>query len=199
MSRRRGRGRVPALPLDDLEAWLAAQPAIARRNWTVSAIDGFCAALVAGPERIATEAWLRVIFGPILPTTPVGLGAVQAVLEHYDAVSHMLRLDRGRRWRPLYLRYDDGAVSAHPWAAGFMFAVRRWPDAWRPMIERSDTSMLMLPIITCAEAEEVEKLLQGQPQEMRDHMGQAYHHIPEAVCAIRDYWRQHAAQRNSAS
>ena len=48
MSRRR---RPPALALDDLEAWLAAQPDIARRNWCVSSIDGLCAALVAGPKR----------------------------------------------------------------------------------------------------------------------------------------------------
>jgi len=190
---------MPALSLDDLEAWLAAQPDIARRNWTVSSIDGFCAALIAGPERIATEAWLRVIFGPSLPTTPVGLGAVQAVLEHHDAANHMLRLDGGRRWRPLYMRDDDGTVSAHPWAAGFMFAVRRWPDAWRPLLECSDHFMLMLPIITCAEAEEVDKLLEGQPQAMRDHIGRAYHHIPEAVCAMRAYWRERAAQRHSAS
>jgi yecA family protein len=189
------RPRIPALALDDLEDWLAAQPDIARRNWTVSAIDGFCAALDVGPERIGTEAWLRVIFGPSLPTTPMGLGAVQAVLEHHDAISHMLRLDRGRRWTPLYMRTDDGTVLAQPWAAGFMFAVKRWPEAWRPMFERGDQTALMLPIIACAEAEEVEKLLAGQPREMRDHMGRAYHHIPEAVCAIRDYWRQQRASR----
>jgi len=183
------RPRIPALPFDDLEDWLAAQPDIARRNWTVSAIDGFCAALVVGPERIGTDAWLRVIFGPSLPTTPMGLGAVQAVLQHHDAISHMLRLDRGRRWTPLYMRTDDGTVLAQPWAAGFMFAVKRWPDAWRPMFQRGDQTALMLPILTCAEIEEVEKLLAGQPAEMREHIGRAYHHIPEAVCAIRDYWR----------
>jgi uncharacterized protein len=74
MSRRRS--RIPALSLDDLDTWLAGQPDIARRNWTVTSIDGFCAALLVGPERIETEAWLPVIFGPSLPTTPMGLGAV---------------------------------------------------------------------------------------------------------------------------
>ena len=48
MSRRRG--RVPALSLDDLDTWLAGQPDIARRNWIVTSIDGFCAALLAGPS-----------------------------------------------------------------------------------------------------------------------------------------------------
>jgi uncharacterized protein len=189
------RARLPALALDDLEAWLADQPDIARRNWTVSAINGFCAALVAGPEHIATEAWLRVIFGPSLPTTPMGLAAVQAVLDHRNAVHRALHIDQGRRWRPIYMRTDDGTVLAQPWAAGFMFAVKRWPVAWRPMFERRDHVGLMLPIIACSEAEEVEKLIAGQPQEVRDHVGRAYHHIPEAVCGIRDYWRHHQTAR----
>jgi uncharacterized protein len=188
MSRRRG--RVPALSLDDLDTWLAGQPDIAQRNWTVTSIDGFCAALLAGPERIETAAWLRVIFGPSLPTTPMGLGAVQAVLEHHDAVRRMLALDGGRRWQPLYLRTDDGSVIAQPWAAGFMFAVKRWPDAWRPMLECDNEVGLMLPIITCDAAEQVEQLLRGQPDKLA-HIAQAYHHIPEAVRAIRAYWRQH--------
>lgn len=194
MSRRRG--RLPALALDDLQTWLTSQPDIARRNWSVSSIDGFCAALVAGPERIATTAWLRVIFGTSLPTTPMGLGAVQAVMEHYDAVSHMLRLDGGRRWRPMYLRTDDGIVLAQPWAAGFMFAVKRWPEAWRPMFERGDHVALMMPIIACEAADEVDKLMEGQPPDVREHVDHAYHHIPEAVCAIRAYWRQNATDPN---
>ena len=191
----RRRARIPALALDDLEAWLADQPDIARRNWTVSSIDGFCAALVVGPERIATEAWLRVIFGPSLPTTPMGLAAVQPVLDHRQAVHRALHIDGGRRWRPLYMLTDDGTVLAQPWAAGFMFAVKRWPDAWRPMFEHNDHVGLMLPIIACSEAEEVEKLIAHRPKDVRDHIGRAYHHIPEAVCAIRDYWRHHAAAR----
>jgi uncharacterized protein len=188
----RRRGRLPALSLDDLDTWLAGQPDIARRNWTVTSIDGFCAALLAGPERIETRAWLRVIFGPNLPTAPMGLGAVQAVLEHHDAVRRMLALDGGRCWQPLYLRTDDGTVIAQPWAAGFMFAVKRWPQAWRPMFERGDHVALMLPIITCEATEEVEHLLKDRAEALA-HVAQAYHHIPEAVRAIRAYWRQHAA------
>jgi yecA family protein len=187
MSRRR---RVGALALDDLDDWLAAQPDIARRNWSVSAIDGFCAALAAGPERISAEAWLRVIFGPGLPTTPKGLGAVQAVLDHHHAIDHRLRLDDGSRWRPIYMRTDDGTVLAQPWAAGFMFAVKRWPEAWRPMFERGHSQKLLLPIITCEVPDQVDALLAGKPRAIRELIAQAYHHIPDAVRAIREYWIQ---------
>jgi uncharacterized protein len=48
MSRRRG--RIPALSLDNLDTWLAGRPDIARRNWTVTSIDGFCAAPSPGPS-----------------------------------------------------------------------------------------------------------------------------------------------------
>lgn len=57
------------------------------------------------------------------------------------------------------MRTDDGTVLAQPWAAGFMFAVKRWPVAWRPMLGRNDHLVLMLPIMTCEAAEEVEKLI----------------------------------------
>jgi hypothetical protein len=66
------------------------------------------------------------------------------------------------------------------------------------MLELGDHAMLMLPIIACAEAEEVKKLLEGKPRDMRDHMGRAHHHIPEAVCAIRDFWRERALLRTGA-
>jgi len=117
----------------------------------------------------------------------MGLGAVQAVLEHHHAVRHSLALDGGRRWSPLYLRTDDGSVLAQPWAAGFMFAVKRWPQSWRPMFERGDHVALMLPITACEATEEVDRLLQGKPEALQ-HVAQAYQHIPEAVHAIRAYW-----------
>ena len=118
-----------------------------------------------------------MIFGPSLPTTPMGLGAVQAVLEHYEAVRRILALDGGRRWQPLYLRTDDGTVLAQPWAAGFMFEVKRWPEAWRPMFERGDHVALMLPIIACEAAEEVEKLLKDQPEALQP---EALAHVAQA-------------------
>ncbi|WP_376100720.1 YecA family protein (plasmid) [Roseomonas sp. CCTCC AB2023176] len=184
------RARIPALPLDDLDAWLAAQPDIARRNWRVTSIDGFAAAIAVGPDRVPMEDWLRVIFGPSLPETPMGLGAISAVIGHMNAVRQGLRLDGGQRWRPLYLREEDGTVIAQPWAAGFMFAVKRWPAAWRPIFETGHHVTFMLPIIALEAEEEAERLTAANP-EARAHLARAYHHVPEAVLAIRDYWHAH--------
>ena len=127
---------------------------------------------------------------PGLPTPPKGLGAVQAVLDHHHAIDHRLRLDDGSRWRPIYMRTDDGTVLAQPWAAGFMFAVKRGTEAWRPMFERGHSQKLLMPIITCEMPDQVDALLAGKPRAIRELIAQAYHHIPDAVRAIREYWIQ---------
>ena len=115
-----------------------------------------------------------MIFGPAPPTTPIGVAAAQAVLDHHHAVHRVLHLDGGR----LYMRTEDRSALAQPWTAGFMFAVKRWPAVWRPMFERSHHVDLVLPIISCEPAEEVEKITTGRPGPQAI-LGEVYHHIPE--------------------
>ncbi|MCA3278976.1 MAG: UPF0149 family protein, partial [Roseomonas sp.] len=76
------------------------------------------------------------------------------------------------------------------WAAGFMFVVKRWPEAWRPMFERSHSQKLLMPIITCEVPDQVDALLAEKPRAIRKLIAQAYQHIPDAVRAIREYWIQ---------
>ena len=54
MSRRRG--RVPALSLDDLDTWLAGQPDIAQRNWTVTSIE-VISSVSPSTAKLALVAW----------------------------------------------------------------------------------------------------------------------------------------------
>lgn len=188
------RVRLPALALDDLEAWLVNQPDIARRNWTVSSINGFCAALVVGPERIATEAWLRVIFGPSLPVSPMGLAAVKAVLiTATPSIATSTSTEAGAGARSTCAPTTaPSSPSAGPRASCSQSSAGR-PRASHVRAQRPRRPLL--PIIACSEAEEVEKLIAGRPQEVCEHVGRAYHHIPEAICAIRNYWRKHPTPR----
>jgi hypothetical protein len=47
-----------------------------------------------------------------------------------------------------------------------------------------------MPIITCEVPDQVDALLAGKPRAIRELIAQAYHHIPDAVRAIREYWIQ---------
>jgi hypothetical protein len=48
---------------EELDLWLASDQAPAKGGWNVSAVDGFLAGIIAGPELIESKEWTRLIFG----------------------------------------------------------------------------------------------------------------------------------------
>src|SRR4051795_3131177 len=123
------RGRT--LSLEELELWLASDQAPAKGGWNVSAVDGFLAGVVIGPEPIEPKGWTRLIFG----ARPLGKDAdvaLQAVLDRHAAVAKILA-EAPARYAPLFMRTDEGVVLAQDWAAGFLAAVRLRLQAWRPL------------------------------------------------------------------
>ncbi len=81
--------RRRALSLEELDDWLASDQAPAKGGWNVSAVDGFLAGIIVGPEPIEPKEWTRLIFG----ARPLGKdsdAAVQAVLDRHAAVAKIL-------------------------------------------------------------------------------------------------------------
>src|SRR3954452_14365432 len=136
--------RRRALSLEQLELWLASDRAPAKGGWNVSAGDGLIAGIVIGPEPIEPEEWTRLIFGA-RPLGPDGEAALQAVLDRHDAVAKILG-EVPASYAPLFMRSDEGVVHAKDWAPGFLAAIRLRLEAWRPLLEPADTSLLLLPI-----------------------------------------------------
>src|SRR3954468_4640454 len=116
------RRRRRALSLEELELWLASDQAPAKGGWNVSAVDGFLAGIIIGPEPIEPKGWTRLIFG----ARPLGKDAdvaLQAVLDRHAAVAKILA-EAPARYAPLFMRTDEGTVLVQDWAAGFLAAVR---------------------------------------------------------------------------
>ena len=129
--------RRRALSLEELELWLASDRAPAKGGWNVSAVDGLIAGIVAGPEPIEPEEWTRLIFGA-RPLGEDGDAALQAVLDRHAAVAKILA-EAPASYAPLFMRTDEGIVLARDWAAGFLAAVRLRLEAWRPLLEATET------------------------------------------------------------
>src|SRR5918997_4727745 len=164
-----------ALSLDELDLWLASDQAPAKGGWNVSAVDGFLAGIVVGPEPIEPEEWTRLIFG----ARPLGKdadAAVQAVLDRHAAVAKILA-EAPARYVPLFMRTDEGTVLAQDWAAGFLAAVRLRLEAWRPLLEGPAWLGLLLPILVHTPDPAIEARIARLPAE-------AYRHIPTAVAAL---------------
>jgi uncharacterized protein len=178
--------RRRALSLEELDGWLASDQAPAKGGWNVSAVDGFLAGIIVGPEPIEPKEWTRLIFG----ARPLGKGgdaAAQAVLDRHTTVAKILA-EAPTRYVPLFMRTDEGVVLAQDWAAGFLAAVRLRLEAWRPLLEGPAWIGLLLPILVYTPDPAIEAQIARLPPEGRHHLAEAYRHIPTAVVALREHF-----------
>jgi uncharacterized protein len=188
--------RRRALSLEELELWLASDQAPAKGGWNVSAVDGLIAGIVIGPEPIEPKEWTRLIFGA-RPLGPDGEATLQAMLDRHDAVAKILA-KAPASYAPLFMRTDEGVVLAQDWAAGFLAAIRLRLEAWRPLLEAAETSRLLLPILVHIPAPGAEGHIADLPASARQHLAEAYHHIPTAVAALHDLRYRSAAERHTS-
>ena len=187
--------RRRALPLEELDLWLASDRAPAKGGWNVSAVDGLIAGIVAGPEPIQPAEWTRLIFGA-WPLGEDGAATLQAVLDRHGAVARILAAAPAG-YAPLFMRTDEGVVLVQDWAAGFLAAVRLRLEAWRPLLEAAETGGLLLPILVHVPAPGIEGHIAALPARARRHLAEAYHHIPTAVAALHGLHRSAAERRAS--
>ena len=188
--------RRRALSLEELELWLASDQAPAKGGWNVSAVDGFLAGIIIGPEPIEPKEWTRLIFGA-RPLGPDGEAALQAVLDCYSAVEKFLA-KAPASYAPLFMRTDEGVVFVQDRAAGFLAAIRLRLEAWRPLFETAETNRLLLPILVHIPAPGIEGHIAELPVSARQHLAEAYHHIPTAVAALHDLRHRSAAERRTS-
>src|SRR3954454_3354652 len=153
--------RRRALSLEELELWLASDPAPAKGGWNVSAVDGLIAGIVAGPEPVEPAEWTRLIFGA-RALGEAGVAALGAVLDRHAAVARILAAAPAG-YAPLFMRTDEGVVLVQDWAAGFLAAVRLRLAGWRPLLEAAETGGPLLPILVHIPAPGIEGQIAALP------------------------------------
>jgi uncharacterized protein len=121
----------------ELDAWLRARAHLKPWATNISMVDGFVAAIVAGPVSPHPYRWIGALLAVDAAAFEVGgtreFAAIRAVAERYNATGE--RMINGV-FAPLYLTAPDGSVDATDWCRGFMAAVslgrRRWHDILDP-------------------------------------------------------------------
>ncbi len=71
-------------------------------------------------------------------------------------------------------------------------------EAWRPLLEAAETGPLLLPILVHIPAPGIEGHIAELPASARQHLAEAYHHIPTAVAALHDLRHRSAAERRTS-
>lgn len=194
----RRRGAHEAMSLEELERWidqLDPPPLIDG----VSMLDGYLTAIIVGPCSIDPHEWLRHMLGP-----HSGLGmegtkqaaAIMAIVVRFNAISEGLST-APQRYAPIFERTDDGTVLAGPWCMGFLAAIKLRYDAWRTLrdINRSEHGLLLPILLHCTDSAGRPLLGPLRPgPEGREFLRTAYHDIPLAVPAIREFWMPQRAR-----
>ena len=185
---------LPPMPLDELDRWLHKPRERQPVAESLSMLDGFIAAIVAGPATYEPLAWLCPLLGvtkdAINDGTTEEYAALAATAAHHNALSAILS-ETPERFAPIFARDAKGAVDIEPWCRGFNAAIQLNPKFWRKLLPaRGLAHLWLIPILAyCVDAS-------GRPVRGAPPLGpltelarfNADREIPGAVAAIREFW-----------
>lgn len=161
----------------------------------LSDLDGFLTSIVIGPERIAPEEWLPQIWHgePEFETPMERARIVGIVLARHEEILWTLT-QAPEEFAPIFWQDEDGEPIAQDWAEGFLEAIRLRPDAWTPLFESKEYSVVITPIAALWQDDDLETD-RDEAEEARLR-AEATDLVPAAVIAIFRFWRR---QRPPAS
>jgi len=183
-----------AMPLEELERWLQARGDRHPAATSLPMLDGYAAAIVAGPVSMSPLDWICPLLAIDADAFNHGdtpeFAAISAVALRHNDISNVLTTAPDRL-ELVHRRKPNGDVDPGPWCQGFYAAMRLRISAWAPLLDASNVNHgLPLPILLHCRDDQGRPLL-GPPQTGRatgDLLRNAYADIPAAVEAIRQYW-----------
>ena len=196
MSRRRHpTSSAPAtMPLDELERWLQARAERHPGATSIATLDGYVAAIVAGPVSISPLDWICPLLAIDADAfnhrgTPE-FAAISAVVQRHNDISNTLSKNPDR-FEPIHQRKPNGDVDARPWCRGFHAAMQPRLSAWAPLLDtRNINHGLLLPILPHCVDDQGHPLLgpTSKGPETKEFLRDAHTDIPAVVEAMRQYW-----------
>ncbi len=183
-----------AMPLEELGRWLQARADRRPVAATLPEMDGYVAAIVAGPVSMSPLDWICPLLAIDADAFNHGgtpeFAAISAVALRHNGISNILSTTPAR-FEPVHRRKPNGEVDPRPWCEGFYAAMRLRLRAWAPLLDLSNVNhSLLLPILLHCRDGQGRPLL-GPPRSRRatrDFLRNAHADIPAVVEAMRQYW-----------
>jgi uncharacterized protein len=195
MSRRRHpTSSAPAtMPLDELERWLQARAERHPGATSIATLDGYVAAIVAGPVSISPLDWICPLLAIDADAfnhrgTPE-FAAISAVVQRHNDISNTLST-APQLFKPIFRSKPGGGVDVRPWCHGFYAAMKLRLLAWSPLLsfDNPDYHLLLPMLLFCAD-ENGRPIVPGTDAAVVKRLRhQAPDDIPAFVEGIRQYW-----------
>ncbi len=197
MSRRRhpvsSSTTAAAMSLAELERWLQGRAERRPVAAGMPVLDGYVAAIVAGPVSISPLDWICPLLAIDADAFNHGgtpeFAAISAVVQHHNAISNTLS-NNPTRFEPIHLRKPNGDVDARPWCRGFHAAMQPRLPAWAPLLDiRNVNHGLLLPVLLFCADENGRPVVPGTDAAVVKRLRhQPPDDIPAFVEGIRQYW-----------
>jgi uncharacterized protein len=196
MSARRRSAHPPmtavAMPLDKLDLWL--QGRIGAAATSLSMLDGYVAAVVAGPVSMDPPEWICPLLSIESDAFNHGrtaeFAAISTVAVRHNTIVETLST-APKTFEPIFARKPNRDIDAGPWCEGFYAAMKLRLSAWAPLRNPADINHgLLLPILLHCVDDHGRPLL-GPPKtglQTQQRLKTVYSDIPAAVEAMRQYW-----------
>jgi uncharacterized protein len=151
-------------------------------------LDGFLAALAAGPAAVASTEWLPVVWGGGDPTFEGEHEAQSIVGAIFQRYYEIIRQVEERSVSALFSAIPDEIQAACSWGEGFVQAMELRLYAWRALLEAKSHSFLIFPILM---------LKNGMAAFEADALAKALAASPYCVAMIAEFWRTWRATAGS--
>lgn len=150
-------------------------------------LDGFFAALVAGPELVLPSEYLPTLWGsddggPVYDSIEQAQFVMNLMTRHWNTIAR--RLDAEYPHAPFLFPAAD-EDRARQWAEGFMLGVELRHDTWIPLARDPKAGPLLVALFSLA-ADGTEQTMETPDPEMRQDFVES---IPLMLLAFHGYWR----------
>jgi len=117
------------------------------RAMNLEQLDGFFAALIAGPEAVMPSEYNRELFGgetPEFSNLDEAKDILGLLTRHWNTIAGTLF--KGEVYGPILLQNENGVAHGNDWAHGFMRGTLMRHDGWLELVNDEEQGGCMVPI-----------------------------------------------------
>ena len=157
----------------------------------LSDLDGFLTAIAIGPDFVKPEEWLPLVWnGKPNFATPMEAKRVLAIISARYAEILRILTQSPESFAPIFWQDEDGEPIALDWAEGFLDGIRLRAEAWTPLFESKEDSVVITPIAAFWQDDDDEAPAELDPAEEAKMLLEAAQLIPTSIVAIFRFWRR---------
>jgi uncharacterized protein len=133
----------------------------------IEELDGFLAALIAGPETVAPSEYMTEVFGSNTSESHQFESLEEAneilglLMRHWNDIAGTL--SRGEVHLPLILEDENGMGLGNDWARGFIRGTRLRRDGWAELLADDDRGGCMIPMLMLYHEHDADPTIRPKP------------------------------------